>query len=115
MGLFSDLKKKIAAINAGSDINEEVIKLRQIEGAVLLDCRSAPEYERGHIKGSINLPVDNIYKIVNIAPDKATPLFLYCYSGARSESMAADLRKMGYTDVNNIGGIIDWEGKKVIS
>ena len=43
-------------------------------------------------------------------PDKSTPLFVYCMSGARSQQAVGGLKQMGYTDARNIGGIGSWRG-----
>ena len=45
-----------------------------------------------------------------LAQTYGTPLYVYCYSGARSGQAAAALRRMGYTNVKNIGGIASWRG-----
>ena len=47
----------------------------------------------------------------SVIRDKHTPLFVYCYSGSRSAQATSVLKSMGYTNVNNIGGISGWRGK----
>ena len=79
-------------------------------GAVLLDARSPEEYRSGHIAGSLNLPLQAWNQAENLIPDKDTPVFVYCHSGARSSRMAGVLKKLGYTHVTNIGGIVDYDG-----
>lgn len=76
----------------------------------LIDVRTDDEYNEGHISGSILLPLNQITEIVKLIPDKDTRIFLYCYSGARSETACLQLMKLGYTNVFNIGGIIHWTG-----
>ena len=72
---------------------------------------SAEEFASGHIPGSVNLPLDRIGAAAELVPDRACPLFVYCRSGARSAQAAAQLGKMGYEKVKNIGGIAAYKGK----
>jgi len=65
----------------------------------------------GHIPDSKNVPLQSIDKIASVAENKNTPLFVYCYSGARSRQAAGLLQRMGYRNVNNIGGIAAYAGK----
>lgn len=74
--------------------------------AVIIDVRSSEEYETGHIKDSINIPVDNI-SMVNY--DKETTIIVYCATGMRSANAAKALIDAGYTNVYNLdGGLINW-------
>lgn len=77
----------------------------------LLDVRSQGEYQRGHIPGSINLPVERIAQADAFVPGSASRVFVYCQSGARSRMAAALLSRMGYMDVTDLGGILAWRGK----
>lgn len=79
--------------------------------AVLLDVRSADEYKQGHIPGSVNIDVGKIDAATTVIEDKRTPVFVYCLSGGRSGMAVDSLKKMGYTDVKNIGGIRAYSGK----
>ena len=93
------------------DINQGVKESETVSGAVLLDVRTAQEYREGHIPGSKNVPLQQLEKAAAVAGDKDTPLFVYCYSGSRSRQAAGILKRMGYTKVNNIGGIAAYAGK----
>ena len=93
------------------DINKEVETFRETEEGVLLDVRDPEEYIAGHIPGAINIPRDDIEKAENVIPDKSTPIFAYCYSGRRSDSAVISLKKMGYQNVRNIGGIMSFKGE----
>lgn len=75
--------------------------------AVLLDVRTVEEYQSGHIPESENIPLSNI-ETSNYA--KETPLFVYCYSGARSDQACRILKKQGYQNIVNIGGIANYQG-----
>ena len=103
MGLFDFFKQ--------ADINQGVKKYAATPGAVLLDVRTSEEYREGHIPGSKNVPLQAIDKVSSVAENKDTVLFVYCYSGARSRQAAGLLQRMGYTNVNNIGGIAAYAGK----
>ena len=93
------------------DINQGVRDYQATPGAVLLDVRTAQEYGGGHIPGSRNIPLQVIDKVTSVAENKDTVLYVYCQSGARSRQATNVLRGMGYTKVNNIGGIAAYSGK----
>ena len=93
------------------DINEGVRMFRGTKGAVLLDVRTEDEYKRGHIPGSINIPLDQIMTAQDSLKDKEVSIFTYCLRGSRSQKAVAQLRRMGYTDVTNIGGITAYKGE----
>ena len=93
------------------DINQGVKEFRQREGAVLLDVRTPQEYRDGFIPGSKNLPLQTIDKVADLVENKDTALYVYCHSGARSLQAVSYLQRMGYTNVNNIGGIAAYRGK----
>ncbi len=94
-----------------TDINEGVKTAETTKGSLLIDVRSKEEYASGHIPGSINIPTERLSLIEKRVPDRATPLFLYCRSGARSARMAKILKKTGYQQILDIGGIHGWRGK----
>lgn len=79
-------------------------------GAHLVDVRTPEEYEQGHINGSINVPLDTLPGGAAIL-GKNEKIYVYCRSGARSGRAAAILGRSGYTDVTNIGGIMDYRGR----
>jgi len=103
MGLFDFLKQP--------DINNGIKEYSQISGAVLLDVRTYQEYRSGHIPGSQNVPLQAIDRVEERLENKDTPLYVYCQSGARSRQAARILKQMGYSNVNNIGGIAAYYGK----
>lgn len=73
------------------------------EGAIILDVRSKGEYAGGHIKGSINIPVDQLGNNLQKMKDKAKPIITCCASGMRSASAKSILKSNGYTEVYNGG------------
>jgi rhodanese-related sulfurtransferase len=77
--------------------------------AVLLDVRTSSEFTEKRIPGSILLPDYEIReKAATVLPDKDTLILIYCHSGRRSADAAYELIDMGYTNVYDFGGIIDW-------
>ena len=103
MGFFYFLKQP--------EVNQGVKDYKNTAGAVLLDVRTPEEYSEGHIPDSKNVPLQTLDKVRSVVENKDTELFVYCYSGARSRQAVAALRQMGYTKVNNIGGISSYRGK----
>ena len=93
------------------NINQGIAEYKAAANAVLVDVRTPQEYREGHIPGSKNVPLQAIDKIASIAENKDTALYVYCQSGARSRQAAGALKQMGYTNVNNIGGIAAYAGK----
>ena len=76
---------------------------------IILDVRTKEEYYAGHIKDAILLPYDVIMdKAKQKLPDKSATILIYCRSGRRSKIAAEDLVSLGYTNVYEFGGIIDW-------
>ena len=103
MGIFDFYKR--------TDINEGISIFRETAGAVLLDVRTPEEYGGGHIPGSINIPVERIMTAESILKDKNAPVFSYCLRGSRSARAVSALKRMGYANVTNIGGIVDYRGE----
>ncbi len=93
------------------DVNQGIKEFQRTSGAVLLDVRTPEEYRSGHIPGSKNIPLQTIDRVGSVAENKDTALYVYCHSGARSRQAAGVLKQMGYTNVNNIGGIAAYTGK----
>jgi len=77
------------------------------DGAVILDVRSKGEFESGHIRGAINIPVDQLKNNLNRLKDKRKPIITCCASGMRSGSAKSILLASGYMEVHNGGG---WTG-----
>lgn len=76
---------------------------------ILLDVRTKEEYEEGHIKGAINIPLKNLaYEVEDEIPDQNQAIYLYCRSGVRVITAGHILHDLGYNEVYNMGGIISW-------
>lgn len=79
-------------------------------GAVIIDVRTKGEYQGGHIKGSINIPLDSLRSnLSKIKKDK--PVITCCASGMRSASARGILRSAGYSEVYNGGGWMSLQNK----
>jgi len=74
------------------------------QGAIILDVRSKGEYAGGHIKGSLNIPVDTLSNTLSKLKDKNQPIITCCASGMRSASAKSILKSNGFTKVYNGGG-----------
>lgn len=98
----------------GANMDNGVAEYKNVQGAVLLDVRTVEEYREGHVKGSINIPLDSLNKVGSKVPTKDTPIFTYCHSGGRSMQAASYLERLGYTNVKNIGGIARYTGALVV-
>jgi len=73
------------------------------EGAIILDVRTKGEYGSGHIRGSVNIPVEQLHKSLNKFKDKKRTIITCCESGMRSASAKGILKSNGYVDVHNGG------------
>ena len=76
----------------------------------LLDVRTPSEYNRGHIKGALNIPLGQIDRY---SQSKEEKLYVICHSGVRSRLAAKKLKKKGYDVVNVSGGMMSWKGDVV--
>lgn len=80
------------------------------EDVIILDVRTEEEFKEGHIPAAINIE-DSILKdeADSKLPDKDATILVYCRSGRRSEASAKELIDLGYINIIDIGGIIDWQ------
>ena len=80
------------------------------EEHIILDVREQSEFDEGHIPNAILIPYTEIdAKAEGILTDKNAQILVYCRSGRRSKIAAESLANLGYTNVKEFGGIIDWE------
>lgn len=100
------VEKKAIKISA-SEAKEIMDKESDI---LIVDVREKEEYDSGHIENAVLFPLGSIDKDTaqELIPDKDKKVLVYCRSGARSANAAAKLAELGYTDVYDFGGIIDW-------
>ena len=79
------------------------------EGYIILDVRTQEEYNQGHIPGAIVISHEEIAeKAADVLTDKNQLILVYCRSGRRSKIAAEALAELGYTNIKEFGGIIDW-------
>ena len=79
--------------------------------ALILDVRTAAEYQSGHIPNAVNLSNEDIQAgKVDSLKDKSQLIMVYCRSGNRSRQAAQKLAELGYTNVVDFGGIQSWQG-----
>ena len=93
-------------------MDEAVAMMEEEEGYIILDVRTAAEFDEKHIPGAINIPNEAIgTDAIPELPDKEQLILVYCRSGNRSKQASEKLVKLGYTNVVEFGGIIDWPGE----
>ena len=79
------------------------------EGYIILDVRTQEEYDEGHIPGAIVISHEKIAdKAEEVLTDKGQLILVYCRSGRRSKLAAEALVKLGYANIKEFGGTIDW-------
>ncbi len=94
---------------------EEAIAIMEKEsGYVILDVRTAEEFQEKHIPNAINIPNETIGRDeIKELPDKDQLILVYCRSGNRSKQASEKLVKLGYTNIVEFGGINSWTGDTV--
>ena len=103
-------------INTYRQINmEEATKIMNNEkNYIILDVRRPDEFAEGHISNAINIPNENIgTEEIPELPNKNQLILVYCRSGRRSKEASEKLVALGYTNIIEFGGIIDWTGETV--
>ena len=92
---------------------EDAKEIFQEKGDYLIvDVRRADEFTEGHIPGAINIANEDIASAEPTElPDKEQVIYVYCRSGNRSKQASAKLAAMGYTNIVEFGGILDWTGE----
>lgn len=95
-------------------MDEAGTMMERESGYIILDVRRPDEYATGHIPNAINVPNENIgTDEISALPDKNQLIMVYCRSGRRSKEAAEKLVKLGYTNIVEFGGILDWKGETV--
>ena len=94
---------------------DEIVKIMdENKDYIILDVRTIEEYKEGHIPNAICIPNETIGEgIIKELPDKEQLILIYCRSGNRSKQAANKLQELGYTNLIEFGGIIDWKGEIV--
>lgn len=103
--LFAALLAFAASAGASEIDRPAALAALQEPGTVLIDVRTAEEYRQGALPGSIRIEPHEIgQRIASVAPDKDTPVVLYCRTGRRSGNALETLQRLGYREVINAGG-----------
>ena len=95
---------------------EAKVMMDKNDGHIIVDVRRQDEYDTGHIPDAVLIPNESIAdKQPEELPDLDQIILVYCRSGRRSKEAAQKLADMGYTNVYEFGGIIDWTGVTVMN
>lgn len=92
-------------------ISPEEVKsmMEENEDFTLVDVRTQAEYDEGHIPGSILIPVDELEeRAEEILTDKDAKIVIYCRTGNRTKAAGEILKRLGYRNLYDLGGIVDW-------
>ena len=93
-------------------MDEAVKMMKDEKNYIILDVRRPDEYAEGHIPGAINVPNEEIGTAeIEELPDKSQLILVYCRSGRRSKEASEKLVRLGYTNVVEFGGILDYKGE----
>ena len=93
-------------------MQEAVDMMRKEENYIILDVRTHEEFDSGHIPGAIVIPNETIgAEELPQLPDRDQLIMVYCRSGNRSKQASDKLVRLGYTNIVEFGGIIDWPGE----
>ncbi|MBO5178745.1 MAG: rhodanese-like domain-containing protein [Clostridia bacterium] len=92
---------------------DEIVEImEENENYIILDVRTIEEYNEGHIPNAICIPNETIDEsVTKKLTDKNQLILIYCRSGNRSKQATEKLKNIGYTNLVEFGGIIDWKGE----
>ncbi|RKJ50775.1 rhodanese-like domain-containing protein [bacterium 1XD42-54] len=95
-------------------MDEAAVMMEQEQNYIILDVRTVEEFDDKHIPDAINIPNETIgSEEISELPDKNQLILVYCRSGNRSKQASEKLVALGYTNIVEFGGIIDWTGETV--
>jgi rhodanese-related sulfurtransferase len=95
-------------------MSEAIAMMEKEKDYIILDVRRPDEFAEKHIPGAINIPNEIIgTEEIKELPNKKQLILVYCRSGNRSKQASEKLVKLGYTNIVEFGGIIDWPGETV--
>lgn len=108
------IQKKDAVFHYRTLTNKEAIEMIEREQVIILDVRTKLEYNSGHIKGAINVPLESIdEEFTTLFADKNAYYMVYCRSGSRSEEASKKLATLGYQNVYDYGSLDSWQQELV--
>jgi rhodanese-related sulfurtransferase len=95
-------------------VNKAIEMMESESNYIILDVRTFEEYNERHIPGAICVPNESIgTEPIAELPQKDQLILVYCRSGRRSKEAAEKLAAMGYSNIYEFGGILDWTGETV--
>lgn len=95
-------------------MSEAITMMEKEKDYIILDVRRPDEFAEKHIPGAINIPNEIIgTEEIKELPNKKQLILVYCRSENRSKQASEKLVKLGYTNIVEFGGIIDWPGETV--
>lgn len=116
----NSLKKDATGIAEAGKASFQIIDYKKAKvmmdkgGVTIVDVRRQDEYDAGHIKDAILVPNESIGKTeLKALPDKNAVLLVYCRTGIRAKDASQKLANLGYKNVYDFGGIVDWPYEKV--
>ena len=93
-------------------MSEAVEMMASESDYIILDVRRPDEFSAGHIPNAVNIPNESIgADEIDELPDKDRRILVYCRSGNRSKQASEKLVRLGYTNIVEFGGILDWKGE----
>ena len=89
---------------------EEAKKMLDTENCIMFDVRTDEEFFTGHAEGAVNFDVDtiNAETAAELIPNKTVPIIVYCKTGERAKLAAEALCELGYTNVYDVGSLVEW-------
>jgi len=103
-------RNKIKSETMNFATNPKIIKEKVLNNEILLlDVREESEWQEGHIEGALLMPLGEINEERTKDIDKNEIIYIYCRSGRRSTEALNKMRQLGFNNIFNLGGIIDWQ------
>ena len=116
--LFSIILSLFALVGCSSntfeqmEMNEGIEAFRNDSSSILIDVRRVDEFNSGHVPGAINIVNEEIDEsVTEVLKDKSQTIYVYCRSGRRSKEASHKLVDLGYKNIIEIGGILDYKGE----
>lgn len=105
-------EKEVTYTQITTDEAKKIFESNKDGNYIILDVRRADEFAEGHIPGAINVANESIgAEAPEEIPDKDQTIYVYCRSGNRSKQASEKLAALGYSNIIEFGGIMDWTGE----
>ena len=109
---YNDIKisNEVVMITYTKITFEEAKNMLDEGGCIMFDVRTDEEFFTGHAEGAVNFDVDtiNAESAAELIPNKDTPIIVYCKTGERAKLAAEALCELGYTNVYDVGSLVEW-------